>query len=96
MQSNQAGFSAKGLGLVAISVDAVAAGRALTDKLGLGFPILSDPKADAIRAFGVFDEDTEIAWPSIFVVDKDGTIVKRWLADTYSQRVATDDVLRDL
>lgn len=96
MQSKQADFSAKGLGLVAISVDEVAAGRALTDKLGLGFPILSDHKAEAIRAFGVFDEDTEIAWPSIFVVGKDGTVLKRWLADTYSQRVATDDVLRDL
>jgi len=96
LQSKQADFSAKGLGLVAISVDEVAAGRALTDKLGLGFPIVSDPKAEAIRALGVFDDDTEIAWPSIFVVAKDGTIVKRWLADTYSQRVATDDVLRDL
>ncbi len=96
MQSKQADFSAKGLGLVAISVDEVAAGRALTDKLGLGFSILSDPKAEAVRAFGVFDEDNEIAWPSIFIVSKDGTIVKRWLADTYSQRVATDDVLREL
>jgi peroxiredoxin len=96
LQSKQADFSAKGLGLVAISVDEVAAGRAMTDKLGLGFPILSDPKAEAIRAFGVFDEDTEIAWPSIFVVGKDGTVLQRWLADTYSQRVATDDVLRDL
>ncbi len=68
----------------------------MTDKLGLGFPILSDPKAATIRAFGVFDEDTEIAWPSFFLVGKDGTIAKRWLADTYSQRVSTEDVLRDL
>ncbi|MBA3458208.1 MAG: peroxiredoxin family protein [Deltaproteobacteria bacterium] len=96
MQSKHADFTRLDLGLVAISIDEVAAGRAMTDKLGLGFPIVSDPKADAIRAFGVFDEDTEIAWPSIFIVGKDGTIVKRWLADTYSQRVATDDVLRDL
>ena len=81
---------------MAISVDEVPAGRALTDKLGLGFPILSDPKATAIRAFGVYDEDTEIAWPSIFVVAKDGTVVKRWLADTYKERIATDDVLKDL
>lgn len=96
MQSKQADFSAKGLGLVAISVDELAANRALTDKLGLGFPILSDPKAEATRAFGVFDADNEVAWPAIFIIDKDGTVVKRWLADTYSQRVATDDVLRDL
>jgi hypothetical protein len=44
----------------------------------------------------VFDPETEIAWPSIFVVGKDGVIVKRWLADTFSERIATDDVLNDL
>ena len=65
-------------------------------KLGLEFPIVGDPSAAVIKAFGVFDEDTEIAWPSIFIVDKDGTVVVRWLADTYSQRVATDDVLAGL
>lgn len=84
------------IALVAISVDEAPAGRALADKLGLGFPLVSDPKASAIRAFGVFDDDTEIAWPSIFVVAKDGTVVKRWLADTYSQRVATADVIAEL
>jgi len=68
----------------------------MVGKLGLGFPILADPTGAAIKAFGVFDPDTEIAWPSIFIIGKDGTVLKRWLADTYSQRVATDDVLREL
>ena len=44
----------------------------------------------------MFDADTEIAWPSIFVIGKDGTIVHRWLADTYTERIATPDVLRAL
>jgi len=44
----------------------------------------------------VFDDETEIAWPSIFVIAADGTIVKRWLADTYKERIATTDVLREL
>ena len=82
--------------MVAIGVDDVAANRALTDKLGLGFPVLSDRDAGVIRAFGVHDAGNEIAWPAIFVVGRDGAIVKRWLADTYKQRIATADVLRDL
>lgn len=44
----------------------------------------------------MFDDDTEIAWPSIFIVDKDGTIVQRWLADTYTERIATSDVIAEL
>ena len=83
--------------VVAISVDAPAANQALTEKLGLGILVLSDQGGTgAIRPFGVFDEETEIAWPSIFVVSKDGTITKRWLADTYKERIATADVMRDL
>jgi peroxiredoxin len=68
----------------------------LAERLALTFPLLSDPGGAAIKAFGVFDDETEIAWPSIFIVNTDGTVAKRWLADTYKERVATPDVLRDL
>lgn len=40
------------------------------------YPILSDPTLRTIRAYGVADEDNGIAWPTLFLVDKDGTI--RW------------------
>ncbi|MBA3538989.1 MAG: redoxin domain-containing protein, partial [Deltaproteobacteria bacterium] len=59
-------------------------------------PVLSDPGGTVMRAFGVFDAETEIAWPSIFIINADGTVAKRWLADTYSQRIATPDVIADL
>lgn len=96
MQSKLGELTKRDIGLVAISVDEPPAGKALAAKLGLDFAIVSDPKGTAIRAFGVFDDETEITWPSIFVVGKDGAIVKRWLADTFSERITTDDVLRDL
>ena len=96
MQNNQAELAKRDIGLAAISVDAPAAGKALAGKLGLSYPIVSDEKAASLRAFGIFDPETEIAWPSIFVVGKDGTIVKRWLADTFSERIPPEDLLRDL
>jgi len=68
----------------------------LTERLALTFPLLSDVGGPAIKAFGVFDDETEIAWPSIFVVGADGTIQQRWLADTFRERIATPDVLREL
>ena len=65
--------------------------------MNLTFPLLSDVGgAAAIKSFGIFDDDTEIAWPSIFIIAADGTIVQRWLADTYKERISTADVLREL
>jgi peroxiredoxin len=97
LQSNLAELIKRDIDLVAISVDDIAPGKALAEKLGLNFPILSDPKAETIKAFGVFDAQTEIAWPSIFVVARDGNkIVHRWLADTFTERVPTADVLKAL
>ncbi len=68
----------------------------LAGRLGLAFPLLSDPTGAGIKAFGVLDAETEIAWPSIFVINADGTVAKRWLADTYKERIATADILREL
>ena len=44
----------------------------------------------------MFDDETEIAWPSIFVINADGTVAHRWLADTYKERISTPDVLQAL
>jgi peroxiredoxin len=96
LQSHLPEMTKRDIGLVAISVDEPPAGKALASNLKLTFPIISDPKAVTLKAFGVFDKETEIAWASIFVVDKDGKVVHRWLADTFSQRVATEDVLKAL
>jgi peroxiredoxin len=96
LQSNQAELAKRDIGLVAISVDDVTVGKALADKLGLNFPVLADPKGETIKAFGVFDAQTEIAWPSIFVIGKAGKVVHRWLADTFSERIVTVDVLKAL
>ena len=84
------------LGVAAISVDPPAAGGRLAGKLGLAFPLVSDPSHAAIAAFGVFDDQTEIAWPAVFVIGKDGVVQQRWLADTFRERIATPDVLRAL
>jgi lipoyl-dependent peroxiredoxin subunit C len=42
----------------------------------LPFPLLSDVHRSAIRAYGVHDEDRNVAYRSTFVVDKEGVL--RW------------------
>ena len=40
------------------------------------FPLLSDVHRATIRAYGVLDEDRNVAYRSTFVVDRDGIL--RW------------------
>jgi alkyl hydroperoxide reductase subunit AhpC len=41
-----------------------------------GFPLLSDVHRSVIRAYGVLDEDRNVAYRSTFVIDRDGIL--RW------------------
>jgi peroxiredoxin len=79
--------------VVGISVDAPATSKHLADALGLTFPLLSDPDRAVIRAYGIEDAPNELAWPSIFIVDRSQKVAWRWLADTFRERIATADVL---
>jgi peroxiredoxin len=86
-------FDAKGASVVAISVDEQKDSAELATKLGLTYPLLSDTKQTAIRAFGVADENTGVAWPTVFVVGRDGKIARRFFTESYKKRATTSDVL---
>lgn len=43
---------------------------------GIAFPLLSDVHRTTIRAYGVHDEDRNVAYRSTFIVDRDGVL--RW------------------
>ena len=71
--------------VLGISVDTPFALKAFRDQEKLTFPLLSDFNKQAIRDFGVFNEDMiglkGIAKRAIFVLDKDGTVRYRQVLD---------------
>lgn len=87
-------LSAEGVGLAGISVDPPEDSRSLADRLGLGFPLLSDPRAEVIAAYGVQMEGELLAVPATFVVRPDHTIAWRYVGGTVPDRPPTD-VVRD-
>ncbi len=89
-------FEKKGATLAAVCVDPVPTSRALAAKLGLHYPILADPQAGTIRAWGVWHESKKIALPAIFIVGPDGRIVWRRVSETIGDRPSEDDVLAHL
>ncbi len=64
--------------LVAVSCDPLYAQRALADRDGIFFPLLSDfwPHGAVASAYGAFDEISGGARRSSFIVDKGGVV--RW------------------
>ena len=70
---------------LAISCDPMYSLRAFADREDLQFPLLSDFNKQAIRDYGVFNEDMiglrGIAKRAVFVLDKDGIVRHREVLD---------------
>ncbi len=62
--------------LIALSCDPMYAQRAVADRDGIFFPLLSDfwPHGLTAQAYGVFDEISGAAKRSSFIVDKQGRV----------------------
>ena len=105
LQLRASEFEQAGAKLYALSVDSVELNRGVRERLGLSFPILSDPQLAAIDAFGLrhkggspFAEpplSPDISRPAIYVIE-DGTVRWRDLTDSYRVRVSPDAVLAAL
>lgn len=86
-------LQAHGASVVAISVDHSEESRLLVKELGLGFPVLSDPKATVIERYGIRMVHDELAVPAVFVVRSDGTIAWRFVATRAAERPTNETVL---
>jgi peroxiredoxin Q/BCP len=62
--------------VVAVSADSLDSHRDFADKLGgVPFPLVSDEKLEAARAYGVLDKAGKRSRRAVFVIDKGGTIL---------------------
>jgi peroxiredoxin len=77
-------------------VDGPERSKALAERLGVRFPLLSDADLKAIRAYGVEDAENGVAWPAIFIVGADGRVRWRTLVETFRVRPAAEVVLEAL
>ena len=97
LQSRMQAFRAAGVRVIAISPDSVDDNRAVVERFGLEFPILSDRELAATDAFGVRHaaarrDGGDIPRPATFIADE-GVVRWRDLTDDYRVRPRADDVL---
>jgi peroxiredoxin len=98
-QHRIAEFDARGIRIVAISVDPPEINRRQIQKLGFRFPLLADTKAEVIRRYDLLHagggpKHTDISRPAEFLVDSNGTV--RWVNLTESAvvRARPEQLLR--
>jgi peroxiredoxin len=88
---------AAGADVVAVSVDSPNKSAALRHNLRLPFAVLSDADKKVIKNWGIFNEREKggIAFPSVFVLDRDRRVLYVSV-DSTSARVPTEDIVRIL
>ncbi len=87
-------ITAAGGRVVAVVIDPPERNAAMVDKLGLPFPILSDPDgAAAIRPYDVWDDEGSMAKPAVVVVRPDGTEVFRQVGGDFAERLTEEELI---
>jgi peroxiredoxin len=82
--------------MIAVSADTPADGQKVAVELRLTYPILSDVYKNFIRQYGVLHPTEGIARPSMFVVNKEGKIVWKYVGMEASDRPPIDTVLQQI
>jgi peroxiredoxin len=95
-------FRALGFNVVSISVDDVPEIAKFAAAQKIEYPMLADPTGDINSSVGIRDEQYPVGSaqfgvprPTLYVVDRAGTVRLRYMEPTYRTRPDLDSVLRD-
>lgn len=97
-QQNLEKFTARGVTLVAVSVDPEDVTRKLSEKQGYTITFLSDTKAEVIRRYDLLHAGgfggADIARPAEFLLDADGKVLWLNLTESYKVRSRAEEILK--
>ena len=90
-------FAAAGALIVGVCADPVGANAAMTERLGLPFPVLSDPDGEgACKPYGVWSKEERRALTSLVALAPDGAEVFRYVGMDYADRPDEEEVLESV
>jgi len=96
LQENYQKIRDVGAELIALSADSVVEAQQTAAEMRLMYPVLSDSSRSAIRAWGVLHPQEGISRPAMFIVNKQGKIVWKYVGTEASDRPPIDAVLKQL
>src|SRR5919206_1296785 len=89
-------FERRGAQVAGISVDPPENSAQMVAKLLLPFPLLSDPRGELIRRYGLWDEEEGVAVPSILVVGRPGEIRYLYSGSDFADRPGDEEIFAAL
>jgi peroxiredoxin len=95
-------FEALGLNVASISVDEVPLIKQFADEQNVGYTMLADPNGDINEALGIRDPQYPVGSaafgvprPTLYIIDRSGTIRARYMEPTFRTRPNLDIVLAE-
>jgi len=89
-------FEKNGVRIAAVSYDSQEILSAFAQKHSIGYPLLSDRSSEAIRSFGIFNENMAphlrsygVPHPVEYLVGVDGTVLRKYFVPNYMHRVGS-------
>jgi peroxiredoxin len=89
-------FERRGVQPAAISVDPPVNNARMVGKLRLPFPLLSDPRGEVARAYGLWNERENVAVPAVVVVDRSGRVTYMHAGSDFADRPPDGEVFAAL
>jgi thioredoxin-dependent peroxiredoxin len=96
LQTNYQKIKDSGTQVVAVTADPIADAQKAAVEMNLAYPILADPSRTAITTWGVLHPTEGIARPSMFLVNKEGKIVWKYIGTDAADRPPIATVLKQL
>lgn len=100
MERKRQELAEEGIGVAAVSYDSREILEAFTERVGVGFPLLSDPESEIIRRFRIFNEDVDrdspaygIPNPGEYLIGADGVVQAKFFEDNIRERFTAGRVL---
>jgi peroxiredoxin len=101
LEGMQKAFAAKGINVAAVSYDSPAILENFAKRRLITYPLLSDTSSSVIDAFGIRNEEATgmqkgIPYPGYYLIDRQGTIEKRFFETAYYNRLTASSLYNSL
>jgi peroxiredoxin len=104
LQTRRADLEKQGIGVAAITYDAVPILADFAKRRGITFPLLSDPGSATIKRYGILNttvpetnqQSYGIPFPGTFMVNRQGVVTSRFFEPAYQERNTVGSILARL
>jgi len=104
LQTRAADLAKNGIGLAAVSYDAVPILADFSKRRRITFPLLSDPRSATIRRYGILNttvpetnqQSHGIPFPGTFMLNTQGVVTSRFFEQAYQERSTVGSIMARL